>query len=232
MIIVTLAGCRIGEHVAAPPVDGAFDDVPDDDVDAAGDAPPDASPPGGLRATIGERPELHGHCDALSDRAELDDRFDPPVREMDVTAGWEFDTDADRYDDPSYGFAPNWPDAEDGRFSLRFSGRIRLDAGPHCFSIDLGATGTDILGGKNACAKLWLGPGAAALAETGYGAASVDAATGCAELAAGLHDLDVAYWYFNVLERARLVVRWCAGDGCTPDQPLTTDRAFPRPRTP
>lgn len=230
LIVVTLAGCRIGEHIAPPPVDASEDGT----LDAAlVDALPDAAPPGGMHAVIGERPEWSGSCDALDDRVEMLDRFDPPTQEMDVEAGWEFDTDADSYGDPSYNFAPAWPTAESGRFSVRFSASMRLEAGPHCFSIDIGATGTDILGGKNACGQVWLGDGAAALAETGFGAASVDAATACVDIpSAGLHDLDVVYWYFNILERAKLAVRWCAGAGCTPDRPLATANVFPRPRSP
>jgi hypothetical protein len=223
--LVLVAGCRLGEHVAAPPIDadpGAAD-AADDDA-----PPPDAPLPGGLHAMIGERPEWSGHCSALDDRAELEDRFDPVVREMVVTAGWEFDTDADRYDDPSYGFVPPWPGAEPGRFSLRFRGRLQLAPGPHCLSIDIGATGTDIIGGKNACGQIWIGAANAPLAETGYGAPSLAAAVGCVDGAGGLTDLDVVFWYFNVLERARLRVRWCPGAGCVPDRPLTTDLVWPR----
>lgn len=63
-------------------------------IDAAIDAPPG---PDGLRAIIGERPEVTGSCGALDDRAEMLDRFDPVVQAQDVTAGWDFDTDADSY---------------------------------------------------------------------------------------------------------------------------------------
>lgn len=217
--VITITGCRLGEHVAEPPIDG-----PPGAIDAAAtvDAVDAAAGPRGLRATIGERPEVTGSCAALDDRAELLDRFEPAVQAQDVTAGWEFDTDADSYADPSYGFAPSWPAAEAGRFSVRFAGRVDLSAGTHCFGIDIGATGTDIIGGKNACGQLWLGDATTATAETGYEAATAGPATGCIDVAtAGATDLAIVFWYFNVLERARLAVRHCVGAGCTPAEPLS-----------
>ena len=223
-IWLILCGCRIGEHIAAPPIDaGGNGEV--DSGGAVDGAPPDAAGPPGLHAIIGERPEWTGSCDALDDRAEMEDRFDPPVLEQDVVAGWEFDTDADSHDDPSYGFDPPWPSAQSGRFSVRFRGRIQLTAGTHCFSIDIGATGTDIIGGKNACGQVWLGD---AVAETGFSAATAGPATVCVDVAAdGGHDLDIVFWYFNVLERAKLQVRRCAGAGCTPDQPIAAADVTP-----
>ena len=223
-IFLIASGCRIGEYIAPPPVDaGGGGDV--DGGELTDGAPPDAPGVTGLRATIGERPEWTGSCDALDDQAEVNDRFDPPVQEQDVVAGWEFDTGADSYADPSYGFDPPWPSAESGRFSVRFRGRIRLAAGPHCFSIDTGATGTDIIGGKNMCGQIWIG---GAVAETGFAAATAGPATVCVDLAeAGAEDLDIVYWYFNVLEPARLVVRQCAGAACTPDQPIAADDVSP-----
>lgn len=223
-IFLIACGCRIGEYIAPPPTDaGGSGDV--DGGGLADAAPPDAPGATGLHAIIGERPEWTGSCDALDDRAELDDRFDPPVQEQDVVAGWEFDTGADSYADPSYGFDPPWPSAESGRFSVRFRGRIRLAAGTHCFSIDIGATGTDIIGGKNGCGQVWIGD---TVAETGYAAATAGPATACVEVAAdGSEDLDIVFWYFNILEQAKLVVRRCAGAGCTPDQPIAAGDVSP-----
>jgi len=221
-VILFASSCRIGEHIADPPgdVDATVGDDDDDTPDATA-SEVDAMPATGLHAIIGERPEWSGTCNSLDDRAEMEDRFDPPVHEQDITAGWEFDTTADRYDDPTYGFVPNWPTAEQGRFSVRYHGTIQLAAGTHCFSVDIGATGTDLSGGKNACGQIYLGTAAAALAETGYEAASVDAAVGCVDVADGAQDLDIVFWYFNIFERAKLQVRMCSGAGCTPDQPIS-----------
>lgn len=205
IVVVFSSGCRIGEHIAGPPVDaGGDDDVTDVD---AGDDPDGSNTFHGLHAIIGERPEWTGSCDALDDRAEMADRFDPVVQAQDVTAGWEFDTSADSYNDPTYGFAPNWPSAESGRFSLRFTGTIDLAAGHHCFSIDVGATGTGIVDGKNMCAQIYAGTGNA-IAETGYVAATAGAATGCIDVAEDAAvPLDIVFWYFNIFEQAKLVVR-------------------------
>lgn len=205
IIVVLGTGCRIGEHIAGPPVDGGADD--DDVTVDAGDDLDGSNAFHGLHAIIGERPEWTGSCDALDDRAEMNDRFDPVVHEQDVTAGWEFDTSADDYDDPTYGFAPNWPSAESGRFSLRFTGTIDLTAGHHCFSIDVGATGTGIVDGKNMCAQIYAGTGDA-IAETGYLAATAGVATGCIDVDTdGPVPLDIVFWYFNIFEQAKLVVR-------------------------
>jgi hypothetical protein len=224
-IALIACGCRIGEHIAERPPDAGGTGTVDGGGDVDG-APPDAPGAIGLHAVIGERPEWTGSCDALDDFVEMTDRFDPPVQEQDVVAGWEFDTGADSYDDASYGFDPPWPTAQSGRFSVRFRGRIRLTAGTHCFSIDIGATGTDIVGGKNACGQIWLGD---AVAETGYAAATAGPATVCVDVAAdGAEDVDIVFWYFNILEQAKLQVRRCAGAACTPDQPIAAEDVSPR----
>ncbi|HVK73509.1 MAG TPA: hypothetical protein VM734_09305 [Kofleriaceae bacterium] len=224
--MLVMTACRLGEHVAEPPIDGGDGTVDGDP--GAGDAAIDAPDgPRGLLATIGDRPEFTGGCGALDDRAEMLGRFDTPAQEQVVRAGWEFDTDADSYGDPSYGFDPPWPSAPSERFSVRFHGRILLPAGTHCFSIDIGATGTDIIGGKNACGQLWLAGAAAPSAETGFEAATAGVATGCIDVAGGATDLDIVFWYFNIFERAKLRVRQCAGAACTPDQPLDVETLLP-----
>jgi hypothetical protein len=217
MIVVAailLCGCRIGEHIAEAPLDA---EPPGPDG-----APPDAGPPDaarpGLHAIIGERPEWTGTCASLDDRAEMEDRFDPPVRSQDMVAGWEFDTAADDYDDATYGFDPAWPGSESGRFSLRLRGDLTI-AGPHCFSIDVGATGTDIIGGKNMCGQIWLGD---AVAETGYESSNTPVV--CADAT----QLDIVFWYFNIFEQAQLTIRHCVGEACTPDQPLLATEVTPR----
>jgi hypothetical protein len=228
-VIVFASACRIGEHIAdRPPDAGGGGDDDDAPIVDGGDLP-DASPTPGLHAIIGEKPEWSGTCTSLDDRAEMEDRFDPPVQAQDVTAGWDFDTEADIYNDPSFHFAPNWTTAESGRFSVRFSGTIALEPGTHCFSIDIGATGTDIIGGKNACGQIYLGTASAPLAETGFDAASVDAAVGCTD-ASGPTEIDIVFWYFNIFERAKLVVRHCAGAGCTPDQAIEASATSPSSR--
>ena len=249
LLVLLAPACRIDEHIAPPPPDGVIG------VDAGGSDGADAAPctPGtdgdgdgvddcterddgdpftdpavynGLHAVIGARPPwLQGSCDHLSDYAEMETRYATPVQEHDVRAGWEFDTDANSYDDPSYGFDPSWPMAQANEFTVRFAGRIQLAAGPHCFSVDIGATGTGIIDGKNACGQVYVGVGAApmkALAETGYGAASVDARVGCVDVAtAGAAQLDIVYWYSDANMRAKLQVRHCAGAACTPGEMIT-----------
>ncbi len=227
MLLLGLAGCVLDEHIAAPPVDAGASAPDGADLDPDGGGGGSDAGFAGLHAMIGERPEGTGNCSALDDRTEMLDRFDPPVREQDVEAGWDFDTSADSYDDPTFGFDPNWDGSESGRFSLRFHGRIALPAGENCLSIDIGATGTGIIDGRNACGQLYLGGAAAPLAETGYGAASTDAATGCATVGAGGAELDIVFWYFNIFEQAILHVRQCAGTDCTPDQPIAAGMVTP-----
>lgn len=247
------AGCRIGGANALPPVDADPSAGPDA---ALPDGPlPDAGCPvgqntdgdgaddcaelddgndftdpaifNGLKATIGDRPEVTGSCNALDDFAEMETRFASSTTTMNVYAGWEFDTQADSYNDPSYGFEPNWSSAQSGRFSVRYSGTINLTGtGMHCFSIDVGATGTGIISGKNMCAQVYVNAGTGGgqvgtwLVETGYQAEAADANEACVTLDAGTYSFDIVFWYFNILERAQLAVRYCFGDqaACTPDQ--------------
>jgi hypothetical protein len=225
--IASAAGaCRFGEHHAQPPVDGPSGG-------ARFDAGPDAAGPDaentfhGMHAAIGDRPEWTGTCKTLPDYATMTSHFATPQQEQDVVAGWEFDTDADAYSDPSYGFEPAWPVAAAAeRFSVRFRATVHLAAGAHCFSIDTGATGTDIINGKNECGQVWAGT--AKVAETGYEAATAGPATGCIDQPSdGGVELDVVFWYFNIFERAKLVVRHCAGASCTPDQPLNVPDLVP-----
>jgi hypothetical protein len=205
-----------------PGADGDGDGL--DDCDELGDGDPFTDPEvwNGLTAIIGDRPEWTGSCDNLDDWAEMDSRFAASTRRMKVRAGWDFDTSADDYADPSYGFDPNWTESDSGRFSVRFTGLIRLaEAGPHCFSVDIGATGTDLIGGRNGCGQVWLNAGDGAgetsgwLAETGFSAESNEARIGCVELPAGVYSFDIVFWYFNVLEQAILHVRSCGSPDCT-----------------
>ncbi|MCC6998292.1 MAG: hypothetical protein IT370_26995 [Deltaproteobacteria bacterium] len=237
LIIATLlwsSGCQLFGTNAIPP-DGGPGDVDGSPLDAGpADAAPDAAPASdamvfnGLLAIIGDRPEVTGSCDALTDYTEMTGHFTGATR-MPVSAGWDFDTDADAYNDPSYGFQPNWASAPSERFSVRFTGKLSLaSAGMHCFSIDIGATGTGIVTGKNACGQVYVNAGTGSgqatrrLIETGYQAESATANQACVMLPAGEQPFDIVFWYFNIFERARLRVRHCAGGTsmCTPDQPI------------
>jgi hypothetical protein len=246
LLTLTAAGCTLGGVDALPPYDAAprpgSEIAPDaarrdaaacvaaantdgdglSDCDELGDGNPVTDPAvfNGLTAIIGDRPEGTGSCSALDDYAEMASRFATPVRSQDVYAGWEFETDADSYADASYGFVPAWDDAPSERFSVRYSGWfLPAGAGTHCFRIDVGARGTGIVSGKNRCAQLYLGAGPAWLVETGYLAESETADEACAELGAAAVKLDIAFWYFNVLETATLRVRYCYGGdaACAPD---------------
>ena len=228
---ITCASCRFGEHTAVPPVDGA----------QSGSAVIDGAPPApdaqenvfhGMRVTIGDRPEWTGSCKSnLPDYATMTGHFATPKQQEDADAGWDFDTSADAYSDPSYGFDPMWPMAAAAeRFSARYKATIHLAAGPHCFSIDIGASGTDIITSGNECGQIWLGPEEAPskIAETGYEAATSGVATGCIDQASdGTAELDVVFWYFNVLAQAKLHLRECDGASCTPGTPLSVPDLVP-----
>ncbi len=235
VVAALCGGCQLwGTHAIAPGDGGV--DAPATDASVSDAETPDAgardtgpAPFMGLLAVIGDRPEVTGSCNALDDHAEMAGHFTGATR-MNVSAGWEFDTDADAYNDPSYGFQPNWGSAPSERFSVRFTGKITLaTAGQQCFSVDVGATGTGLVTGKNMCAQVYLNAGTGAgqatqfLAETGYQAESAAANVACVTLPAGEYPFDIVYWYFNVLERSKLTVRRCTGATapCTPDQPIT-----------
>ncbi len=256
VVVLVGAGCRIGGSNALPPLDadpsaGPDAMVPDgplpdagcvtgvdDDGDGVdncteaddGNAFTDPAIFNGLKVTIGDRPEITGSCNNIDDFTEMESRFASSTTTLNAYAGWEFDTAADSYNDPSYGFMPNWTSAQSGRFSARYSGTINLtDTGMHCFRIDIGATGTGIINGKNMCAQIYVNGGGGAgqvnnwLVESGYQADASDVNEACVTLDAGPYSFDIVYWYFNVLERAQLQVRYCYGDqaACTPDQMVT-----------
>jgi hypothetical protein len=226
---LSTSACRFGEHIAAPPVDGSVqsDTSPAD----SGSMPDVANVFHGMKATIGNRPEWTGSCMTLGTYDQMTAQFATPKQEQDVDAGWEFDTDADSPSDPSYGFDPPWPMAAPAeRFSLRFRASIHLTAGAHCFQIDTGATGTDIFSSNNMCGQIWLGAqgSPAKLAEVGYQAASNGPATGCMTMPAdGDAELDIVFWYFNVIAKAKLQIRTCDGDACTPTSPLSVPTLVP-----
>jgi hypothetical protein len=253
LVVVLATGCTIGGVHALPPeetthLDGDGGPAHDGgDGDALPQCTPGADMDGdsiedcleiidgddftdegvfnGLTAMIGDRPEFFGSCNNLDDHVEMVSHFAASTHTMDVYAGWEFDTGADAYTDPSYGFQPSWPMAAPAeRFSVRYTGTLRLaESGTQCFSVDIGATGTDIFTSRNACGQVYLNAGdGAALAETGLDAASVDAKTGCVTLDAGSYPFDIVFWYESTTEQARLQVRRCtsASGPCTPDQPL------------
>lgn len=245
-VLLTLAlcaACRFGEHHAQPPLDGA---PPDGKADASPDAEQNVFH--GMHAVIGDTPQWTGSCSALAGYTMMSSHFAQPMQEADIDAGWDFDTSADSYTDPSYGFDPMWPSSAPGqRFSVRYRATMRLAAGHHCFSIDIGATGTDIITSGNQCGQIYVGVAGAtpdtAIAETGYEAATSGPAIGCVDVPAsaavettapdgsvtrgGGAELDVVYWYFNIFQQAVLHVRHCAGDGCTPADPLTVTALVP-----
>jgi len=264
MVLLVGAGCRIGGSNALPPLDADPNAGPDargpdamlpdagcetgvnDDGDGAdncteaddGNDYTDPAVFNGLKAIIGDNPGITGSCNSLDDFAEMDGHFSASTTAMNVYAGWEFDTAADSYNDPSYGFTPNWSSATAGQFSVRYSGNINLTGtGMHCFKVDVGATGTGIVTGKNMCAQIWVNAGTGGgqvtdwLAETGYQAEAADANEACVTLNAGEYSFDIVYWYFNVLERSQLEVRYCFGDtaACTPDQPIGPDMLHAAP---
>lgn len=216
---------------AAPPctgaTDGDGDGMPDCQELGDGDDFTDPAIFNGFHVIAGEAPVGWGKCDALGDYAQMESRFDAPAQEMDVYAGWEFDTGADSYTDPSFNFAPSWPEqASAGSFSLRYRGQLRLSAGAHCLRIDIGATTDEIAFGRNACGQIYLGAGGPperALAETGFGAATQGPATGCVDVSAdGAYELDIVFWFFDVtFQTAKLEIRHCTGAACLPDQPVT-----------
>lgn len=262
LAVFALAGCTIGGVTAQPPYDAAAGDDHDSAViadagvdaecttccepgaDSDGDGADDCAELGdgnrytdplifnGFKATVGDRPEVTGGCSALDDHAEMLTRFDTPFDSMNVYAGWDFDTNADDYNHPSYGFQPSWSDVCGGRFSMRYGATMSFaEAGVYCFRIDVGATGTGIIDGKNMCAQIYVNAGTGAgqssswLVETGYQAQSADANLACVTMQAGEHPIDIVYWYFNIFEQAILHVRYCytAQGTCSPDMPITPD---------
>ncbi len=228
---ITSVACRFGEHTAQPPVDGARSGT---DVTDGAPPAPDAQENvfHGMRVTIGDRPEWTGSCTSnLPDYATMTGHFATAMQQEDADAGWEFDTSADSYSDPSYGFDPMWPMAAPAqRFSARYKATVHLSAGAHCFSIDIGASGTDIITSGNNCGQIWLGAegSPSKIAETGYQAQTAGVATGCIDQPAdGTAELDVVFWYFNVLAQAKLALRECSGASCTPDTPLSVPDLVP-----
>jgi hypothetical protein len=211
-----------------PGADGDRDNIPDCTEEMDGDPFTDPAKFNGLHAIIGDLP-FSGTCSDLDDYAEMEGRFDTPVQEQDVYAGWNIDTDANTYNDPSFGFQPNWPMAQSGRFSVRFRGVISLAAGDHCFQVDIGATGTGIIDGHNTCGQVYVGVGGlptAALAETGFGAPADGPGLGCITVpSAGAYPIDIVLWLWEVnLWRTKLAVTHCTGVGCTPTEQIPATR--------
>ena len=230
--LAACAACRINEHHAAPPVDGARAAGADSGADAAPDAPENVFH--GMHAVIGDTPQWSGSCSVLAGYAMMQTHFATAMQQQDIDAGWDFDTSADSYTDASYGFDPAWPmSAPSQRFSVLYTSTIHLTAGHHCFTIDIGATNTDIINSGNQCGQIYVGVGGAtpvaAIAETGFQAATSGPATGCVDVPSdGGAELDLVYWYFNIFQQAVLHVRHCAGDGCTPADPLSLPDLVPR----
>jgi len=221
-----------GPGACAPGADGDGDDIPDCTELEDGDPFTDPAKFNGLHAIIGRAPELSGSCSWLDTWDEVLHEFETTKREQDVHAGWSFDSTANRYDDLSYGFLPNWTAAEDGRFQLRFHGQVNLAVGDHCFAIDLGDTG------GNKCAQIYLGiggPATAALAETGF-EATANQATGCVTVTtAGAFPIDVVFRNFHLAlpplfpPHNVLDVRHCAGVGCMPTATIKATMLQPQP---
>lgn len=208
-----------GPGSCTPGADGDGDDIADCDELGDGDPFTDPARFNGLHAIIGRQPQLSGGCNWLDTWAEVEHELGEVKREQDIRAGWSFDTMANRYDDASYGFAPNWTAAESDGFNIVYRGQVYLTAGRHCFTVDIGGT-------SNRCAQVYLSLGApatTALVETGFEAAA-GAATRCVDIdAARAAPIDIVYrnFYF-IAARSRLDVRHCAGTGGADCTPATT----------
>jgi hypothetical protein len=218
--------------------DGDGDNIPDCTEQDDGDPATDPAIVNGLHAVIGRAPEVSGSCKWLESWDEVKHELGTIKREQDISAGWSFDTMANRYDDASYGFAPNWPAAEGGRFNIVYRGKVFLTAGQHCFAVDIGAAGSD--SASNRCAQIYVSIGAratSALAQTGF-EAPANAAVNCVDMTAdGTAPIDIVYRNFHLAlppithPHNKLDVRHCAGVACTPTTtlPATMLQATPDP---
>lgn len=196
----------------------------------------------GLLATIGEPPSgtfTSAQCNLFfgNSYGELLELFDESEQAQSIWAGWEYSAGkTNDYDDPAeFDFEPNWDNAKNGgaysSFQIWFTGVVHVaDAGTWCFSVDTGSGGfgpLDIAGRRNCCGRVYIDPqpSSSPLAETGYGSAA-SPNTGCVELSAGPHAIDIAARHYETYFYApKLQVRHCFGGAgsCTPDQPLTAD---------
>jgi hypothetical protein len=142
-----------------------------------------------------------------------------------VSQGWSFDTSAHNFTNASYHWAP-WPTGSGyntwaGRFTANFDAK---QAGTYCFSVDNGATGSDIISGRNACLSAWWK--GSRIAQTGYSTAGGSGAsprTGCVNVTTpGLNQLDfTGRWHdANIWRNFRMQVKYCYGGAstCTPNQ--------------
>jgi FAD/FMN-containing dehydrogenase len=141
-----------------------------------------------------------------------------------TTAGWTFDTSAHNFTNASYTWNP-WPVGTGyitwaARFTANF---MAPQAGRYCFSVDNGATGSDIISGRNACLAAWWNQ--SRITQTGYstaGGSGGSPRTACVNVTTpGANQLDlVGRWHdANIWRNFRMQVKYCFGGGanCTPN---------------
>jgi FAD/FMN-containing dehydrogenase len=156
-----------------------------------------------------------------------------------LRSGWEFDASAGNQ---GHNFVRNhypwnpWPDEGTGyvTWGARLSGNFNFNqTGTWCFSVNNGATGSDIIGGRNACLNLWVNQ--ARVAQTGYstvGGSGGSPRTGCVSITTpGWRRLDVSGRYHdaNLGRNYRMQVRYCrtTGTSCTPNLPIPQSMVQP-----
>ncbi|HEY2901798.1 MAG TPA: lectin-like protein [Polyangia bacterium] len=212
---------------ANPTLDTDGDGLPDCAEDGDGDPWTDRTVFNGFSVTV-KANGSSGTCADLADYNAMSGRFAAPTETKSMYAGWSFDTDQDRYYDPSYGFKPNWSTTVGGSFRVRYRGVIDLKvAGQHCFKVDVGSTGA---AAPDSCGQVYLNasPGRTWLVENGV-QATAGAGQACVNLPAGQYPLEIVFQYGSATDRHKLSVLYCAGgaNSCTPTAPLT--QAMVRP---
>lgn len=144
-----------------------------------------------------------------------------------IKEGWSFDTSAHNFTNASYTWSP-WPTGTGyitwaGRFTAMFNAE---QPGTYCFSVDNGATGSDIVGGRNACLAAWWNQ--QRIVQTGYSTAGGSGAsprTGCVSVSSpGRYQLDfTGRWHdANVWRNFRMRTKYCytTGSSCVPNMDI------------
>jgi hypothetical protein len=165
-----------------------------------------------------------GDCAHIDTWSELENRWSSPTHNYWVRAGWEFDSSYHNFTRSTYTWNP-WPSGNGYlTWGARFSGRFNFTPiGTYCFSVDNGATGSDIVGGRNSCLNLWIDQ--TRRAQTGYstaGGAGASPRTGCVSITQpGWRRLDIGSRYHdaNLGRNFKMRLRYCrtTGTSCTPN---------------
>lgn len=179
----------------------------------------------GMYTRIDDDGIISGTCNVADSWDEMQSNFGTD-QEQPMRGGWNYDSENHSYHAGTFNWNPAWPNNGGTSWEAMMSAEFLVpESGRYCFSQDIGATGTSIVTGRNACGQVWLNK--SIVAEVGFNSSNTP--VGCVDLDKNeRYRLDFYNRHHNANVFRSFISRpkWCYGlnDDCTPDRNFEQNR--------